>query len=183
MDLVAELFVAALMVLVTVAIQGVGLLALGRLLRRLLDRIARMHGRSPINPLTQRGAIAAGATAMGLLCIHGVQIWTYALFYVAVGAIGGLRDAIYFSTISFAAIGYGDVRVTEEWKLLGAIEGINGALLLGWSVAFFVAELTRHNMHPHGPGHHSDDGGDPAGSGPSESPVRGQRRRQTVTRP
>lgn len=34
---------------------------------------------------------------------------------------------IYFSTITHGAIGYGDAQMTEEWRLVSAIEGINAA--------------------------------------------------------
>ena len=54
-----------------------------------------------------------------------------------------LFRSLYFSTISYAAIGYGDAALPEQWRLLGAIEGINGVILLGWSTAFFVNLLMR----------------------------------------
>ena len=44
---------------------------------------------------------------------------------------------------SYSSIGYGDTSIDPEWKLLGAIEGINGAILLGWTVAFFVTVMGR----------------------------------------
>jgi len=44
--------------------------------------------------------------------------------------------------IAYASIGFSDAVMAPDWKLLGAMEGINGALLLGWSVAFFVSVMT-----------------------------------------
>jgi Amt family ammonium transporter len=40
------------------------------------------------------------------------------------------------------AIGYDDSLMAPQWRLLGAIEGVAGAILLGWSVAFFVSVMT-----------------------------------------
>ena len=54
-----------------------------------------------------------------------------------------LPASVYFSTITYAAIGFSDAPLATPWRLVGAIEGINGVLLLGWSVAFLVAELQR----------------------------------------
>ncbi len=85
----------------------------------------------------------AGAVALGLLSLHGVEIWLYAYVSMILDAITSLRDAVYFSTISYATIGYTDAPILEEWRLLGAIEGVNGTLLMGWSVAFFVTVMTR----------------------------------------
>ena len=64
-------------------------------------------------------------------------------FVLLTGAVGDMASALYFSTISYAAIGYSDVHISPDWRLVGAIEGINGLLLLGWSTAFFVAVVTR----------------------------------------
>ena len=58
-------------------------------------------------------------------------------------AFAHFEEALYFSTISYAAIGYGDLHLPQQWRLLGAIEGVNGVILLGWSTAFFVNLLMR----------------------------------------
>jgi hypothetical protein len=89
------------------------------------------------------GAIVAVLSALGLLVLHGLEIWLYAFLYRGIGAVEPMRDAVYFPTIAYASIGFSDAAMAPEWKLLGALEGINGALLLGWSVAFFVTLMTR----------------------------------------
>lgn len=80
---------------------------------------------------------------LGLFALHGVAIWLYALLYLLLGAIPELREAVYFSTITYATIGYDDHALAPEWALVAAIEGINGIILLGWSTAFFVNAMTR----------------------------------------
>ena len=134
-----ELAVSTLMVLITVILHGAGLLALGRLLA-MRDR-SRSHAR--VSPVSVEGALVAVLATLGLLILHGIEIWLYAVLYRGIGAIETLRDAVYFSTVTYASIGFSDTVITPEWKLLGAIEGINGALLLGWSIAFFVTLMTR----------------------------------------
>jgi hypothetical protein len=49
-----------------------------------------------------------------------------------------LRDAVYFSTITYGAIGYDDAAMAEQWRLVSAIEGINGILMIGWSTAVLI---------------------------------------------
>jgi hypothetical protein len=134
-----ELVIATVMVLITVILHGGGLLLLGRL----MELRERSTGQTRISPVTIEGAIVAVLAAFGLLILHGLEIWLYALLYREIGAVETMRDAVYFSTITYASIGFSDTVVTAEWKLLGALEGINGALLLGWSVAFFVTLMTR----------------------------------------
>ena len=134
-----ELAIATIMVLLTVGIHGVGLLGVARVLGALDKR----RGQYRINPVSWEGATLAGVVAMALLTLHGLEIWLYAFVFMMLDAIGSLRDAVYFSTISYGSIGYGDASITPDWKLLGAIEGVNGAILLGWSIAFFVTVMGR----------------------------------------
>ncbi|AQR60951.1 transporter [Brevundimonas sp. LM2] len=137
--MLAELAIATVMVLLTVMIHGAGLLALGHAMA-LRDR---RSNEARASPLSSEGAIVAVVAALGLVVLHGVEIWLYAFLYRAIGAIAVLRDAVYFSTIAYGSIGFSDAVMAPEWKLLGAIEGINGSMLLGWSVAFFVTLMTR----------------------------------------
>ena len=32
--------------------------------------------------------------------------------------------------------------MAPKWRLLGAMEGVAGVILLGWSIAFFVSVMT-----------------------------------------
>jgi hypothetical protein len=88
--------------------------------------------------MSLRGLALTTGAALGLLVLHGVEIWAYAALFHLTGAVSGMRDAVYFSTITFGAIGYGDGPVAEPWKLVAGIEGINGVVLMGWSAAFLV---------------------------------------------
>jgi hypothetical protein len=83
------------------------------------------------------------ALVLALFVLHGFGIWLYAFLYEGLGAVADLETAVYFSTISYAGIGYDDRYIVPEWRLVAAIEGINGLLLLGWSTAFFVTIVAR----------------------------------------
>jgi Ion channel len=134
-----ELALSTLMVLMTVAVHGFGLSVLAKILRvEAFEEYVR-H----VPALSFRSLVFTQALVLALFVLHGIEIWLYGFVYVWVGAIEDLSTAVYFSTISYAAIGYSDVHIAPEWRLVGAIEGINGLLLLGWSTAFFVAVVIR----------------------------------------
>jgi len=80
---------------------------------------------------------------LGLVAIHTIEIWLYAVVYFALGALAEFEAALYFSTTSFTTIGYGDVVLEKKWRLLSAIEGANGLLLFGWSTAFLFSVTAR----------------------------------------
>ncbi len=84
------------------------------------------------------------ATVLGILAILTIEVWSWALAYDALGATGGFADALYLSTAMFSTIGYGEMDINPAWRLLTALEGINGFLLIGWSTAFLVRAATLH---------------------------------------
>jgi hypothetical protein len=81
---------------------------------------------------------------LGIFALHTVEIWMWAALFFVMGEIVRFEDALYFSTATFSTIGYGDIILSPAWRLLGALEGINGFILIGWSTAFLVAASTRH---------------------------------------
>ncbi|MGL4541501.1 MAG: ion channel [Polymorphobacter sp.] len=137
--MLTELAVATAMVLVTVMLHTVGLL----LLNQFSYFVAREEGLHDIHPLSVRGVSMIMVLVLGLFFVHGLEIWLYAALYLELDAIQGLRHAVYFSTQTYAAIGYSDEVIAHDWKLVAAIEGINGLLLIGWSTAFFVTIMSR----------------------------------------
>jgi hypothetical protein len=121
---------------VTCAIHLFGIAALMLLLRR-------HRRRQQASAMLLREGLAIAGAAAGLFVLHGAEIWLYAGFYLAVGALPSLEAALYFSTASYTTVGYGDVVLKPGWRVLGAIESANGIILLGWSTAFFVAIVSR----------------------------------------
>lgn len=76
-----------------------------------------------------------------VFCAHIVQIWIWALFYLAVDALPTMEAALYFSTSCFTTVGFGDVVLGEDWRLLSSFQSANGFILFGWSTAF-IFEVT-----------------------------------------
>ena len=54
-----------------------------------------------------------------------------------------MQSALYFSTVTFTTLGYGDITLQERWKLLSSFEAVNGIVLFGVSTAFVFAVLKR----------------------------------------
>lgn len=77
----------------------------------------------------------------GVVLLHLIQTSLWALFYYAKGLFSDIETALYFSMVSFATIGYGDVLLPRRWRLLGVIEGFTGVILVGISTAFIFAVL------------------------------------------
>ncbi len=134
-----ELMLSTVLVLITVSMHATGLFVLSRVLR--VD--TREEQKDKVHALSVRGISSTLTVSMGLFLLHGLEIWFYAFVYLAIGAVEGLREAVYFSTITYGAIGYSDAAMAPGWRLVSAIEGINGIILIGWSTAFFVTVVAR----------------------------------------
>ena len=135
-----QLLLATVMVTALTLIHLIGLSLLTRALRSHSKTFQRLR----IMPLT----LLLSAT-IGLIAIHTVEIWTFALLYVALGAAGPFEEALYFSTVTYASIGYGDVLLPHDWRILGAIEGAAGIIMFGWSTAYLVSLLTQLKLFGH----------------------------------
>ena len=68
-------------------------------------------------------------------------IWAFA--YIGLGAINGVEEALYFSTVTYTSLGYGDVVLTGHWRLLASIEAATGMIMFGWTTALIVAAVRR----------------------------------------
>lgn len=136
-SILAQLAVSTAMVVVTVLIHGVGIATLARKLQ--FDPSGQEHHQH-FSPAI---AFKVLSVVLGLFALHGIEIWLYAGLYLYLDAVHHLEGALYFSTITYAAIGYDDAAMSHAWRLVSAIEGVNGLLLLGWSTAFFVTVVAR----------------------------------------
>ena len=87
--------------------------------------------------------IAFSLVVIGIFATHVIEIWVWAIFYFFVEEIPTWESALYFSTSNFTALGYGDLTLSEDWRLFGSIEGINGMILFGWSTAFIFTCVRR----------------------------------------
>lgn len=141
-QLALNLALATLMVALTTIVHFWGLLGLTALMGRAHKRL-RTHE----SQLRQAGMILL--VVCGVFVLHTAQIWLYAAAYRALGELGSFEQALYFSTASFSTVGYGDLTLSERWRLLGAIEGANGLILIAWSTAFLMTVTARLRLLEH----------------------------------
>jgi hypothetical protein len=134
-----QLAIGAGMIALCVIIHGLGLFTIQRFISS--DRMARRF--EHLRPLSLTGAGFTLLAVFALIFIHFVEIWLFAFLYDYLGALHSFAEALYFSTISYATIGYSDASIHNEWRMVAAVEGVLGVILLGWSTAFFVRVLGR----------------------------------------
>lgn len=138
------IFTAFLLIALTIVIHGFGTMTW---LRYLLARKTLADGR--IHPAKVLKVLIS--TAIVLITLHIIEIFVWALAYIVVlpdGELQSLESAFYFSAVTFTTLGYGDITLSSDWRLLSGLQAIDGILLIGWTTAFLFAVLQRAWIHP-----------------------------------
>jgi hypothetical protein len=133
----SNLVLGTLVISLNVVIHTVGLVVLARWMSWIV-RWFRLH-RHGLGK-----TIAMVTTVLGLFFVHTIEVWVWALAYLAIGVVNGLEEAVYFSTVTFSTLGYGDITLATDWRVFAALEAMNGFILIGWSIAYLIAASTRH---------------------------------------
>jgi voltage-gated potassium channel Kch len=133
--MLTNLAIGTIVISLTVLIHTFGLIAITHVMGWLVAHF-RMHGR-------RSRVIAMISVVFGLFAVLTVEIWLWAIFHLLIGTFPDIATSLYFSTVTFSTLGYGDVLPPERWRLLAALEAVNGFLLIGWSTAYLIAASTR----------------------------------------
>jgi hypothetical protein len=83
------------------------------------------------------------ATVSVLMGAHVLEVFVWSLAYSIVDAAPAGTNLVYFAFVNYATLGYGDVTPVEDWKLIGPVTAMNGALMFGWSTAVIFEVLQK----------------------------------------
>lgn len=85
--------------------------------------------------------VAGMGLAVFAAMILDIVLW--AVFYLRHGAIQDFATSLYFSGVVFTSLGYGDILLPPNFRLLGPLEALVGLLMSGWGTALLVAVTHR----------------------------------------
>jgi hypothetical protein len=141
-----DLVLATLLIVSTATIHAV-------LLDRIMVFVGLFIGRAQGNSWLRHGwKIGLGiVTVLGIFLSHTLHIWLWALTYHAaldLPELQTLEDSVYFSTVTYATLGYGDIVLKDSWRVLSGIEAANGIVMFGWSTAFLFEVMSM--LYPRG---------------------------------
>ena len=127
------------LIVLTIALHVTGVIVLAFLGLRLRLRIAsRRLGLRYLIPIVI-GWVSA--VALVLTVLHGIEaaIWTAA--YLWLGALDSPLNAILYSVDSISTRGASGLRLEGHWRMMGALEAVNGMVLFGISTAYIFAVM------------------------------------------
>lgn len=82
-----------------------------------------------------------GCVMMVLVLGNFIQITIWGALFVYLGEFESYRLAAYHSAVNFATLGYGDIVMSEQHRILGPMQAINGVLMVGVSTAVMMSTL------------------------------------------
>ena len=97
----------------------------------------------------------------GLIVAHILEICIFAFAYMVVqqhggfGQITGIQkgsfiDYVYYSSMVYSTVGFGDLVPVGDIRVLTAAEGLTGLTLITWSASFTFIAMQRFWPHPLG---------------------------------
>lgn len=111
--------------LVTMAIQIAAIVFMLQYLIRIIeDGTPKLVG-------VRMNAYVISVVMLMLFTAHMIQVAIWALLFMQLGEFSDFMTAFYHSMVNFTSLGYGDIVMSEDWRLLGAIEASNGVLMFG----------------------------------------------------
>ncbi len=135
------------LIVLTVVIHVFGLSLLHeRMLRAVSRRIERRH-------FTAMFAAVMGIAVLFVILLHAIEAWVWAAAYWLLGALPDQPSSILFSFGAMTTYGGSNFDLRQHWRLMGALEALNGIILFGLTTAFLfliiqeVRVITRETRH------------------------------------
>lgn len=91
--------------------------------------------------LVLRSILAIIFAMMWILAVLSISVWIWAAVLLALDLFGTLEEALYYALSSFTTVGYGDLIIEDNWRILGGICAANGLLIFGLFTAFLIDVL------------------------------------------
>jgi hypothetical protein len=89
------------------------------------------------------------AVMLLMLVCNFAQMIIWAVLFRLIGEFDDFATALYHSGVNFVTLGYGDIVMSNRWRLLGPLEAANGILMFGVSTAVMTAavmDVIKHHM-------------------------------------
>ena len=127
-----DLLLGSALFALTVVVQVVAVMAMVRFLQR-RDRLGRLDSSF------WYGTGALSGAMLIMFAGHLLQVGLWAGLFKWIGEFEDYKTAFYHSAVNFSSLGYGDIVMSDQWRLLGALEATGGILMFGLSTALGFA--------------------------------------------
>jgi len=131
-----QLLIGSALISLTIVISAIFIGAAVATLRKFGPWVAR--GRS-----VPKLVVATTTITLWMLAALSVCIWFWAGAFVMLGIFDTLEPALYFAFVSFTTLGFGDIILPQQWRLLSGYIAANGLILFSLTTAFLIQAIRR----------------------------------------
>ena len=103
--------------------------------------LLRAHGWVISPPHGPKLTINLSLAMVWSIVMMTTAVWIWAIAFLLLDLFVTLEEAIYFSLVAFTTLGFGDVLLPVEWRLLSGLAAANGLLVFGLLTAMLVETL------------------------------------------
>lgn len=137
MLLLAKLIIGAIMISLTVVIHAVMCDFTIHFIEKNIPTFKRIF-----KNIWKIGVLICAVSIVGAALMIDIWLWTALFYWLEPNILTDLDTALYFTSITFTTVGFGDIVLSPEWRLLSSCTAINGMILFGWSAAFIFEIMT-----------------------------------------
>lgn len=136
-----QLFIGSGLLVFSIVLAGFGFWLIEFILRRVRKRFRRSHQ-------GKRMLVFLSLASIWVVIQLTVGVWIWALCFWYFGIFETLEPAIYLSLVAFTALGFGDILLSVEWRLLGGMTAVNVLLSIGFVTTILVEFLRQARLTP-----------------------------------
>jgi hypothetical protein len=129
-----QLGLGSVMMLISIGIAGVGFWSMELALLRFDPWLRRRPHRPKL-------IVMLAVAAIWILAQLTAGVWLWAFCFWALALFDTLETAVYFALVTYTTLGFGDVLLPLDWRLLAGMAAANGLLNMGLVTALLVEGL------------------------------------------
>ena len=103
---------------------------------------ARLSSYMPSDKMPRLRSVIFLLFAVAILVVaHTIQVWSWAASFLLMTGLPNLSTSFYFATVTYTTLGYGDIVLGPDARIVATFCAITGLLTFGISTAFLIGVL------------------------------------------
>lgn len=138
-SIISQIFLGSLVIPITIFVQVWFIRTAIRYLKNAAEDqtlASKLNNTGPV-------MLLLSAATLWLLAALSIAIWIWAIFFQFLECFDSIEESLYFSMVSFTTLGFGDVTLPHQWRILSGMIAANGLVLFGLNTAFLIEVLHR----------------------------------------
>lgn len=138
--MLVQIVIGAALLVASTLVAGVGFIVIELMMNRL-------HGWLLRPPHGWKLLFLLSVSVVWILLVVTAAVWMWAFAFFALEIFATLEAAVYFALVAFTTLGFGDILLPQEWRLLAGLSAINGLLMIGLQTAMIIEVMRRVRSH------------------------------------